>query len=609
MGHRSRLAAGRSGEGCPSAVRPVQQRALAWIVAAIALAVATAAVWQQRRDTAAAGPVTRFEIAVPPTDSPTSLALSPDGRQLAFVATTDGQSRLWVRLLDDTDARALAGTEGASFPFWAPDARALGFFAEGKLKRVDLAGGAPQVLADAPNGRGGTWSSEGVILFTPGNVVAARDSVITRVPAAGGTAMAVSHLAAGEGSHRWPQFLPDGRRFMFFSTNGRPDTQGVYLGSLDGGEPIRVLATETPAVFVPPDRVLLVRGDALMAARFDAAQGTVVAEPMSLAQPVGRDDGVAASAFSVSQGTLAYRATGGSQGRQLVWMDRTGKMVGAIGSPETNQLVQPAMDPAGQRIALTRNLLGNFDVWLLDISRGIPARFTFGPALEGYPLWSPDGLRVIFGSTRSGPVTLYEKAASGAGDELLLAEDAGVPLSWSPDGRFVLHSRANPRTGTDLWVLPMTGERKPLAVVQAAMEQPGGEFSPDGQWLAYESNESGRFEVYVQPFPEAGGKRQMSSAGGTQPRWRRDGKELYYVAPDALLMAVPVAMNRDGKTLDLGVPTPLFRTRLATGAGVTAGRPEYAVAPDNRFLMNTVVEDTAPAPITIVLNWESGLRQ
>ena len=324
---------------------------LAWIVAAIALAVATAAVWQQRRDTAAAGPVTRFEIAVPPTDSPTSLALSPDGRQLAFVATTEGQSRLWVRLLDDTDARALAGTEGASFPFWAPDARALGFFAEGKLKRVDFAGGAPQVLADAPNGRGGTWNSEGVILFTPGNVAAARDSVITRVPAAGGTAMAVSHLAAGEGSHRWPQFLPDGRRFMFFSTNGRPDTQGVYLGSLDGGEPIRVLATETPAVFVPPDRVLLVRGDALMAARFDAAQGTVVGELMSLAQPVGRDDGVSASAFSVSQGTLAYRATGGSQGRQLVWMDRTGRMVGSIGSPETNQLAQPALDPAGQRIA------------------------------------------------------------------------------------------------------------------------------------------------------------------------------------------------------------------------------------------------------------------
>jgi len=324
---------------------------LAWMVAAAAvLMVAAAAVWQQRHATTAPRPVTRFEIAVPQTDSPTSLALSPDGRQLAYVATTQGQSRVWVRLLDDTDARALVGTEGASFPFWAPNARAIGFFAEGKLKRVDLAGGASQALADAPNGRGGTWNSEGVILFTPGNATAT-NNVITRVSAAGGTPIAVTHLGPAEGSHRWPQFLPDGRRFIFFSTLGRSDTQGVYLGSLDGGEPIRVLATETPGVFVPPDRLLLVQGDALMAARFDAAQGTVAGELMQLAQPVGRDDGVLASAFSVAPGTLAYRATGGSQRRQLVWMDRTGKMVGSIGSPDINQLAQLALDPAGQRIA------------------------------------------------------------------------------------------------------------------------------------------------------------------------------------------------------------------------------------------------------------------
>ncbi|MGH9256300.1 MAG: TolB family protein [Vicinamibacterales bacterium] len=522
---------------------------LAWMVAAIAaaiaFAVATAAVWQQVRDTPAPLAVTRFEVAVPSTDSPTSLALSPDGRQLAFVADAEGQSRVWVRLLDDTAARALAGTEGARFPFWAPDARAIGFFAEGKLKRIDLAGGAPQVLADAPNGRGGTWSSEGVILFTPGNNASARNSVIMRVSAAGGTSTAVTHLAAGEGSHRWPQFLPDGRRFLFFSTLGRSDTQGVYLASLDGGEPVRVLATETPGVFVPPDRVLLVRGDALVAARFDAAQGAVAGELLPLAQPVGRDDGVLASAFSVSPGTLAYRATGGSQRRQLTWIDRTGKMVSSIGSPDDNNPATLALDPAGQRIAVFRTVLGNFDIWLVDASRGIPARFTFDPALDCCPLWSPDGRRVIFMSSRSGRLNLYEKSASGAGDEQLLVADAGLPVSWSPDGRLVLYQRADPKTGTDLWVLPTIGalrqaqgvpsqsrdERKPFPVVQTAMDQPGGEFSPDGRWLAYESNESGRFEVYVQPFPEAGGKWQISSVGGTQPRWRRDGKELYYVAP------------------------------------------------------------------------------
>jgi dipeptidyl aminopeptidase/acylaminoacyl peptidase len=360
-------------------------------------------------------------------------------------------------------------------------------------------------------------------------------------------------------------------------------------------------------VFVPPDRVLLVRGDALMAARFDAAQGAVAGELMPLAQPVGRDDGVLASAFSVSPGTLAYRATGGSQRRQLVWMDRTGKMVSSIGSPDDNNPATLALDPAGQRIAVFRTVLGNFDIWLVDASRGIPARFTFDPALDCCPLWSPDGRRVIFMSSRSGRLNLYEKSASGAGDEQLVVADAGLPVSWSPDGRFLLYSRPDANTGTDLWVLPLTGERKPLAVVQTAMDQPGGEFSPDGRWLAYESNESGRFEVYVQPFPEAGGKMQISSAGGTQPRWRRDGKELYYVAPDARLMAVPVAVSPDGKTLELGVPAPLFRTRLASGATVNPGRPEYAVAPDGRFLMNTVVEDTAPSPITIVLNWEAGL--
>jgi Tol biopolymer transport system component len=289
-------------------------------------------------------------------------------------------------------------------------------------------------------------------------------------------------------------------------------------------------------------------------------------------------------------------------------MDRTGKVTGSIGSPDRNQVAQIALDPTGRRIAVCRTILGNFDLWLIDASRGIPERFTFGPAGEQTPLWSSDGRVVIFMSNRNGTLGLYEKSASGAGDEQVLAVAAGVPLSWSPDGRFVLYARSDPKTGTDLAVLPMTGERKPLVIVQAAMDQPGGEFSPDGRWLAYESNESGRFEVYVQPFPEAGGKRQVSIAGGTQPRWRRDGNELYYVAPDARLMAVPVGVSLDSKTLDLGVPVALFPTHLANGAGIFPGRPEYAIAPDGRFLMNTAVEDTAPSPVTIVLNWESGLR-
>ncbi|MBI3048434.1 MAG: PD40 domain-containing protein [Acidobacteria bacterium] len=534
--------------------------------------------------------------------------MSPDGRQLAYVATTEGQSRLWVRPLDGT-ARMLPGTEGATFPFWAPDGSAIGFFAEGKLKQVDLAGGMPQVLADAPDGRGGTWSDDGVILFTPGNVAYAGTSVVMRVSINGGTPTPVTRPAAGEGSHRWPQFLPDGRRFIYFSTLGVPDAQGVYLASLDGGEPRRVLASDTPGIFVPPDRLMVVRADTLMAAPFDPDRGTVRGEFEPVAQPVGRNDGVLASAFSASPDVLAYRAAGGTQRRQLVWLDRGGKPVARIGVPDENSLANPALDPAGRRIAVGRTVLGNWDIWLIDASRGIPTRITFHPAVEAPALWSPDGGRLVFSSlSRRAPGELYEKAASGAGDDQLVAADAGIPLSWSSDGRFVLYSRSNSATGIDLWALPMTGERKPMPIVTTPADQPGGEFSPDSRWLAYESNESGRFEVYVQPFPAGGGKWQVSNGGGRQPRWGRDGKELYCVAADARLMAVPLATSPDGKTLDFGVPAPLFPTRLASGANVVQGRPQYAVGPDGRFLLNTVVEDTAASPITVVVHWMQGLQ-
>jgi serine/threonine protein kinase len=573
-------------------------------VAALALVGAVAVVWLSLRSSAPPPNVTRFEVPTPPTQSVTSFALSPDGRQLAYVATTDGQSRLWLRPLNETAARPLAGTEGATFPFWAPGGRAIGFFAESKLKRLDLDGGAPQVLADTtPQARGGTWSVEDVILFTADAGTFRTTSVLMRVPASGGTPVPVTRLAENERSHRWPQFLPDGHRFLFFSALAGPDVQGVYLGSLDEAQPRRVLATDASVAFVPPDRLLFVRDDVLMAARFDPVQGTIAGEPQPVAQPVGRDEGTFSDMFSTAPDVLAYRPRGGGQRRQLVWMDRAGKVLESVGSIDESSMGSPELDHTGQRAAMTRVVLRNFDIWLMDASRGIPTRFTFDPAFDGVSVWSPDGRRMVFFSIRDGRDLLYEKSASGAGDERLVAADGGFPLSWSPDGRFVLYSRPDVKTGVDLWALPMTGEPKPFTVVQAASDQRGGEFSPDGRWLAYESNESGRFEVYVQPFPQAGGKWQASSAGGTQVRWRRDGRELYYVAPDARLMAVSVAASPDGKTLNLGVPVPLFPTRLATGASVVPGRPQYAVAPDGRFLMNTIVDNTSPSPITVIVNW------
>lgn len=432
--------------------------------------------------------------------------------------------------------------------------------------------------------------------------------MLMRVPASGSTPVPVTRLAENERSHRLPQFLPDGRSFLFFSAIAGPEIQGVYRGSLDDSTQRRVLATDASGLFVLPDHFLFVRGDALMAARFDAASGTVIGEPLAIAQPIGRDAGTFSDMFSASPHVLAYRSTGGGQRRQLVWVDRAGKLLESVGPIDESSMGSPDLDPTGQRVTVTRVVLRNFDIWLLDASRGIPTRFTFDQALEGAPTWSPDGQRMVFFSVREGRDTIFEKSASGAGEERVVAPDGGFPLSWSPDGRFLLYSRPDMKTGVDLWALPMTGDPKPFTVVQAAADQRGGEFSPDGRWLAYESNESGRLEVYVQPFPQAGGKWQASSAGGTQVRWRRDGRELYYLAPDGRLMAVSVAPGPDGKTLNLGVPVPLFQTRLATGANVVPGRPQYAVAPDGRFLLNTIVDDTAPSPITVVVNWTQLLQ-
>jgi Tol biopolymer transport system component len=552
---------------------------------------------------------TRFEIATPPTSDPTSFALSPDGRQLAFVATTEGAPRLWVRPLDQVTAQTLAGTEGASHPFWAPDGRAVGFFAGGKLKRIDLAGGTSQVLADAPAERGGTWNRDGVIVFAP-----AAFGPLMRVSSTGGAPVAVSRFTAGQGSHRWPQFLPDGRRFLFFMGFGTSATRGVFVGSLEGGEPTRVLEAETAATYAPPGSLLLVRQGVLVALGFDPTSGVVSGEPILVAQGVGSDPGIARGTFAVSAtGVLAHRI-GGPERRQLLWVDRAGRVRGTVGPPDENALGNPEISPDGRRVAVQRSVQG-IDVWLIELGRGVPSRFTFDASADGEPLWSPDGRRVAFRSARSGVMDLFEKPASGAADEqaLLATAEPKTPLAWSPDGRVLLYVTQDPKTGADLWALPVgesKGDSKPFPVVQTAFDEAAGQFSPDGRWLAYQSNESGPVEVYVQPFPGPGGKSQVSMAGGNQPRWRPDGKELFYVAPDGLLMAVSIEVGAD-KTLETGAPVPLFATRLASGSGITGvvTKPQYAVAPDGRFLMNVAVEEATGSPITVVLNWDAELKK
>jgi serine/threonine protein kinase/Tol biopolymer transport system component len=551
--------------------------------------------------------VTRLDVVIPPTSNPFSFALSPDGRQLAFVATVEGGPRLWLRPLDQVTAQPLAGTEGASYPFWAPDSRAIGFFAGGKLKRVDLRGGTPLVLADAPAGRGGTWNGDGVVVFAP-----SPNGGLMRVMDSGGTQ--AMQLVAGQGAPRWPQFLPDGRRVLFSLVAGQMQARGLYVVSLDGGEPARVLTAETAAAYAPPGYLLWVSQGVLVAQHFDAARATVAGKPIPVAQAVGTDDGTYRSGFSVSAtGVLAHR-TGAAAQRQLVWVDRAGKPLGAIGSPDENVPASPELAPNGQSVAIFRQVQGNPDVWLIDIARGVASRFTFDAGDERWPVWSPDGGRLAFAFTRKEVRDLFEKPVSRAAEEqpLLVTPQDKAPLDWSRDGRILLFSAQDPKTGSDLWALPLAGERKPFPVVQTSFEDMQGQLSPDGRWLAYASNESGRYEIYVQPFPESSGKWQVSTAGGTQPRWRRDGRELFYVAPDNQMLAVPIRLAPNGRA-PAGAPVVLFPTRLASGAGITpAGfdsRAQYAVAPDGRFLLNVDATDAVTSPITVVLNWTAGLKE
>ena len=611
-----------------SATAAASRGRLAWIAAravaaAVIIALAIPAV-RHLRETPRSLPETRTDIVTPATDLPTSFALSPDGRQIVFVASGDGASRLWLRSLATTTAQPLAGTEGATFPFWSPDGRSIGFFAGPALKRLDVVsggGGAPQTLARVAAGQGGTWNADGVIVFAPSTTTA-----LMRVPATGGAAVVVTTLSPQQPGHVRPSFLSDGRRFLFKVGTG-PEA-GIYLGTLDGSAPTRLTpdALRGGGVFLPEGLgradqtslaarassgwVLWERESRLVAQRLDVAKAALVGEPVTLADGV---DGVSVAAT----GLVAYRTAGASQ-RQLTWMDRSGTARGTVGDPDAS-LLNPRVSPDGRRVVASRTVQSNQDLWLLDGTR--MSRFTFDPATDRFPVWSPDGTRIVFYSTRTGGGDLYMKLASGAGAEerLVAPEQFKLATSWSPDGRFLLFQRSDPQTSSDLWVTSMTGDHTSSVILKTPFAERFGAFSPDGRWVAYQSNESGRNEIYVRSFvlpsrdasadksgaagastDQAGGQWQVSTAGGVFPAWRSDGKELYYLNPAGAMMAAPITVT--GSTLEPGASVVLFPTRIY-GGGVDAqqGR-QYDVAPDGRFLINTVL-DEAFAPITLLMNW------
>jgi eukaryotic-like serine/threonine-protein kinase len=533
-------------------------------------------------------------------------ALSPDGRSLAFIASTaDGRPRLWVRSLDASVARPLPDTDGAAQPFWSPDSRFIGFFAGARLKKIEARGGPVQVVSSvAVDFRGGTWNRDDVILFSPNAL-----SGLSRVPATGGVPQPVTTLNAArqELSHRWPQFLPDGRHFLYFVRSAQPTHVGAYIGSLDSSESIRVVNTDFRAAFAA-GFLLFVREGTLFAQSFDARSFRTTGTTIPVAEHVGSNTGTQEASFSASEHHVVFASSLTVPSSQLTWVDRGGRILGTIGAPGT--LSTPALSPDGRRVAVSRPRGDGADLWLVDAASGAESRATFDPSRNTAPVWSADGSRLFFASTRDGVATLYQKPVNGTSQEerLLGAIGAGdVPSNASVDGKFLIFG-SNASGGLTTWALRLVGARTPIVFAETPFFQTQGQLSPDDRWIAYTTDEAGgAAEVFVQPFPASGVKYQISTSGGADPKWRRDGKELFYVAADGKLMAVSVLA--DATTFAAGVPQPLFDLHSPSAFNRLRGT-NYAPSPDGqRFLVNRIVSDIPRTPMTMMLNWTEALKK
>ena len=581
----------------PAPAPPPEKRRRIPFVASLGLgAVLGALIFGPFRSTPppASLPSLRFDIATPPTDEP-SVALSADGTQIAFVANRERTPMLWVRAFDGAENRVLEGTEGASYPFWSPDGRTLGFFADDKLKRIEIAGGKPLEITDVSNGRGGAWNAEGTILFA-----SVAYGPIMRVSSRGGAAEPATETGDSSGpNHRFPQFLPDGKRFIFSSTLGAVETNGVFLASLDKTSPVRLVPTQGVGRFAPPSTLLAVGQGALQAYRFDPDAGKVEGEPTIVTQ--GFTSAASNSVFAVSNtGVLAYRI-GSAQRRQLVWVNREGNTIRALGEPESDFLASPELSPDEQSVVVFRQRTGDNDIWIIELARNLARRITDGEPADAHPLWDPDGQHVVFFTRRfgtSGPAR--QGLAGGQAAPLFSSSESGVALSWTPKGNYLLMRRNDPKTGGDLVAVASSGQPSPVVVAQSPHEETEGQFSPDGKWVAFVANESGRPEVFLQSFPGATTRTQVSTAGGSQVRWSHDGSEIFYIAPGGRMTSVRVALG--GASPVVKPPEALFQTTLATGTNVLGNKPQYAVARDGRFLLNTAVEGPT-APIAVAVNW------
>ena len=532
--------------------------------------------------------------------------ISPDGLRIAFTARdSSGRSFVWVRPLASITASPLSGTDDAAFPFWSPDSRFIGFYQNGKLKKIEIAGGPTQTITDAPQARGATWGSAGFIVFAPNF-----NGGLQQVSDAGGTPTEVTFLdsARREDSHRWPSFLPDGRRFTYLRRSTDDEKTGLYLGSIDSKEVILLSPVKSNAVYAPPGYLLFVMERSLMAQPFDVGKGQLSGQAFPVAEDVGFNAGWSYGLFSAStNGVLSLSMGGGATGnRQFVWYDRTGKRLEKVGTPGT--LFDFALSPDEKRVVFRRvdSQTRNNDLWILDLVRQTESRFTFAQTVDDDPVWSPDGSKILFDSNPEGTPNLHQKIATGAGSEELLLKSPipNWPLDWSFDGRFVLYESENAKTKGDLWIFPLGGDRKAFPFVQTNALEYTGRFSPDAHWIAYSSDESEKMEVYVQAFPITQGKWQVSTGGGGAPQWSKDGKEIYYVAPDKKLMIVDV--KGVGASFEQGIPKPLFDVDVDSYQAPN----RYAVSKDGqRFLVNTSVEGTSLKPIMAIINWTAEIKK
>jgi Tol biopolymer transport system component len=528
--------------------------------------------------------------------------ISPDGRRIVMSVLIDGQASasLWLRDLDSLNGRILPGTSGASYPFWSPDSRRVGFFADNKLKKIDVNGGPALTLFDAPAGRGGSWNQNDVIVY--GRL----QSGLFRVSAAGGMPVALTELdTTVEFSHRMPWFLPDGRHFLYTARSGDAQKTRIYADSIDAKPGVKtrkeVVAADSNAVYVS-GYLLFVRERTLMAQPFDASKIQTTGDAVPIAEQVSYFPGDSLSHFSVSRnGRLVYASgDAGGDKKQLTWFDRNGESRGTVGMP--SNVGWASISPDGSTVATDlTDTTGSRDIWLYDLARGKDTRFTFGPGWNAWPVWSGDGSRIAFTAVRGLGVGRYVKASNGVGAAEAVEKDPRTVRidDWSRDGRYIIEQASDPKTRSDIWVVPRFGDKKPFPYLNSEYTEANARLSPNGQWLAYVSDESKRPEVYVQTFPEHGGMWQISHNGGNYPVWSRDGHELYFIGTDRKLMAVEV--KGAGKSFQWSGLKPLFEVVASA---------QFDVGKDGRFLIQVPVDQAATnVPMTVVLNWQAGLKK